>query len=298
MKRVLLTFAALAIALAATGCAQFEQALSTAGPSGVPSVASLHGTWTSSASIGAAASSCTNIQWKLTGQSGSAVSGEFSAVCGAYPVSGTVSGQMNGQDVPYQIAGWALLPTGNCPYSISGTAHIEDNNTIRVPYSGSTCFGPLQGEEVLRRPVQPAPAPAPAPSPTPVPAPEPPAPAVNPFHIAAGPLAAWRAEQVVNATADEFPDLLSPRPTEADGIAAAQTLLRRMIWHLQLAGFQAARQRNPSGAISNDKMTIFIDGSWHGYDVFFDVGTPHQTLKVIFLEVFYADPQPDGGIPD
>ena len=29
-----------------------------------------------------------------------------------------------------------------------------------------------------------------------------------------------------------------------------------MIWHLHLAGFQAGRQRNPSGAISIDKLTI------------------------------------------
>ena len=34
-----------------------------------------------------------------------------------------------------------------------------------------------------------------------------------------------------------------------------------MIWHLRLAGFQAGRQKNPSGAISDDKLTIICGRS-------------------------------------
>ena len=71
-----------------------------------------------------------------------------------------------------------------------------------------------------------------------------------------------------------------------------------MIWHLQLAGFQAGRQRNPSGVLSNDKLTVFADGAWHAYDVFNDLGAPGVPMKVQFWEVtppnYFADP----GIPD
>ena len=71
-----------------------------------------------------------------------------------------------------------------------------------------------------------------------------------------------------------------------------------MIWHLQLAGFQAGRQKNPSGAISGDKMTIFVDGAWHAFDVFRSVGTAGFATEVIFLEVFPPSTLADGGIPD
>lgn len=103
---------------------------------------------------------------------------------------------------------------------------------------------------------------------------------------------------MIIATRDEFPWLVAARSTESEGVAAAAELLRRMIWHLQLAGFQAGRQQNPSGAISSDKLTIFADGGWHAYDVFRAVGTPGEPTEVIFWEVFPASTVADGGIPD
>ena len=67
------------------------------------------------------------------------------------------------------IAG--VLP---CAFSLTGNGDIEDNgNTLHLPYSGTTCFGPVAGTEVLHRPQAPAP---PAPTPTPAPTPEPPPP--------------------------------------------------------------------------------------------------------------------------
>ena len=107
-----------------------------------------------------------------------------------------------------------------------------------------------------------------------------------------------RAEQVINATADEFPALRAARSTEGEAQAAATELLRRMIWHLRHAGYEAGRQKNPSGAISGDKLTVFADGAWHAVDVFYDYGTPGVAVKVIFWEVFPANPVGDEGIPD
>lgn len=107
-----------------------------------------------------------------------------------------------------------------------------------------------------------------------------------------------RTEQVINATADEFPQLITARPTEGEAQAAATELLRRIIWHLRRAGYQAGRQKNPSGAISGDKLTVFADGASHAIDVFYDYGTPGVPVKVIFWEVFPASPLTDEGIAD
>ncbi len=95
-----------------------------------------------------------------------------------------------------------------------------------------------------------------------------------------------------------FPSLIAPRRSESDAVAAAVDLLRRTIWHLRHAGFEAGRQKNPSGAISGDKLTVFADGGWHAVDIFYDYGAPGVPIKVIFLEVFPASPVADEGVPD
>ncbi len=102
-----------------------------------------------------------------------------------------------------------------------------------------------------------------------------------------------RAEQVVVGTGKEFPGITAQGASDA----AAQQLMLRMIWHLRLAGFQAGRQKNPSGAISGDKLTVFADGTWHAYDV---VSTRHDgsPLDVHFDEVGSPVHVPDTGIPD
>ena len=116
-------------------------------------------------------------------------------------------------------------------------------------------------------------------------------------HIGSGPATEDRARQVVFGTSQEFPGLTAVFGSDSQAIAAAEQLLRRTIWHLHLAGFDAGRQRNPSGTISNDKLTIFIGGSWHAYDVY-SLGYAGHATRVQFVEVFPAGPVADGGIPD
>jgi hypothetical protein len=124
-----------------------------------------------------------------------------------------------------------------------------------------------------------------------------PSPGSGSGHIPAGPATVERAQDVVNRTFEEFPSLSAVFPTEDQAVAAAQELLLRTIWHLQLAGFQAGRQQNPSGAISNDKLTIMIDGSWHSYDIF-SLGVGGRATTVGFMEVFPAHYVASSGIRD
>ena len=116
-------------------------------------------------------------------------------------------------------------------------------------------------------------------------------------HVGPGPINASRASQVVFATAREFPNLTQVFGSEGEAVGAADQLLRRTIWHLQLAGFNAARQKNPSGAISSDKISINIDGQWHCYDIY-SLGVAGRATTVQFIEVPLPNPVADSGIPD
>jgi len=111
-------------------------------------------------------------------------------------------------------------------------------------------------------------------------------------HIPPGPPTEDRARQVVIGVGNEFPNLVRANTEDA-----GEQLMLRMIWHLKLAGFTAGRQRNPSGRISGDKLTIILtDGNQHVYDVVST--TPTGPLDVHFSEVPAPNLQPDPGIPD
>jgi hypothetical protein len=109
---------------------------------------------------------------------------------------------------------------------------------------------------------------------------------------------AFKAGLIVCGTAQEFPALTVVTVDEPTRLANASTLLGRMIWHLQLAGASAGRQRNPSGAISPDKLTVNIAGVWRAFDVFLGVEAFTVPLQTTMQEVFPANYVADGGIPD
>lgn len=307
MTRYIRAGALLVAAAVSTGCA-FEQSRSLVAPSlgegdvspPLPSGGSgaLTGSWNSEAPLTIPASwRCGNFQWNISEQTGSSLAGSFAAVCaGIVTVSGKGTGQLNGTQVALQISGTANLQNAiSCPFTLTSNGQLEGDSVLRLPYSGQTCLGPVHGEEVLRRPAAAEPAPPPPPPPPLTPEPSP---AGNPHHVGPGPLSFARAEQVVYATANEFPHLTAPHPTESQAISAAEELLLRTIWHLKVAGYDAARQRNPSGAISNDKLTILIEGQWHAYDIFYDYGRPNQQMRVIFYEVGSPNPIAYPGIAD
>lgn len=144
-------------------------------PSGSPQ---LVGMWVSNEVQLPSPSSCGHFQYQITSQTASSIAGTFTAQCGGgLNISGNASGTMNGNNVALSISGTASLSgIPSCAFSLSGTGTIEDNgNTLRIPFSGTTCLGPVQGTEVLHRPqpaAQPTPEPPP-PAPTPAPAPAP-----------------------------------------------------------------------------------------------------------------------------
>jgi hypothetical protein len=129
------------------------------------------GTWTSTEIAIPTVGSCSNFQWQVTQATGDSLAGNFSATCdGNIVVTGTASGRLEGNSVPLAVAGTATYAgVISCDFSLSGTGILENNDTLTIPYSGTTCLGPISGTEVLRRPVQAGPPPPPEPPPPPPP---------------------------------------------------------------------------------------------------------------------------------
>lgn len=117
-------------------------------------------------------------------------------------------------------------------------------------------------------------------------------------HVAPGsPLTAVTVGQIICGTGFEYESLKAAAVDQPTRDTNQLELLLRIIWHLNLAGFTAGRQINPSGAISGDKITVQVDGTFRAYDVFqgvsFDTYMPTHVIQV-----FPADYLAEAGTPD
>jgi hypothetical protein len=139
-----------------SGCA-FEHTSAPTSPSTPTattgsSSSSYVGTWASATPVASlTADKCGNFQWKIASQTATAISGDFSAVCGAFTISATGSGQLSGQDVALTVNG--SVSGGGlqaCAFSLTGTGTMQ-GDTLPLHYSGTTCLGPVSGTETLRR---------------------------------------------------------------------------------------------------------------------------------------------------
>jgi len=154
MSRRFLILPMLAV-LAGAGCS-FNHQSATTSPSNA-SAQLLGGVWATTQSFpgigsGSVQDACTNFKWQVTDFSGSTGSGTFSATClnGTMTISGTARGTMSGTIVNWTATATATgagVPTG-CAISLAGTAAFEGSQ-IRIPYSGTTCLGPVSGTEIL-----------------------------------------------------------------------------------------------------------------------------------------------------
>jgi hypothetical protein len=111
-------------------------------------------------------------------------------------------------------------------------------------------------------------------------------------------LTAREAGKVVCGTGAEHATLLVATVDQPTRDANAEELVRRMIWHLQQAGFTAGRQQNPSGAISKDKLTVIVDGLTRAYDVFVGKNNFAVAMTTAMQEVAPPVLVADAGIPD
>jgi hypothetical protein len=133
------------------------------------SSSSLIGMWVSNEVSLPGANSCGHFQYQIASQTSTSISGTLSLTCANLTITADAAGQMNGSVVTITLNGTGSLPgLPNCPFSLTGDATLEDKGyTLRIPYSGTTCLGPVHGTEVLHRPAPAQPNPPPPPPPPP-----------------------------------------------------------------------------------------------------------------------------------
>ena len=152
MRRVFFAVAVVAASLAGSACFNFNNSTS---PTSISSA--LGGAWTTAESLpgssGSLQDSCINYSWNVTEFNGTSGSGTFSATCfGNVQISGSAKGTLNGSTLNWSATATGTVPgMPPCAISLTGTATIEGTNRIRIPYSGTTCLGPVSGTEIIQR---------------------------------------------------------------------------------------------------------------------------------------------------
>jgi len=150
-KHLLGILCAVAAAAATSGCIGFDRTSTQTGPTAT-GLNFLMGNWTSAGTAVSAASQCTNFKWNVTEQTGTSAKGTFSAICaGNLNVSGTAQGTLSGSTITWSGDGTASgAEITSCPITLTGTAELGADS-IRIPYSGTTCLGPVSGVEILKK---------------------------------------------------------------------------------------------------------------------------------------------------
>lgn len=151
MKNYLLA-TTLCFAAAVAGCVGYSSKTTSTGPS-TAGVAALLGNWVSAGATAIPApSTCTDFKWNPTEQTSNSAKGSFSASCaGGLSVSGTATGTLTGSVISWTATANAATPAQPaCQVQLAGTAELGVDS-IRIPYSGNTCLGPVSGVEILNK---------------------------------------------------------------------------------------------------------------------------------------------------
>jgi hypothetical protein len=90
--------------------------------------------------------------WKITSQTGSQASGDFSATCGDnVTLTGTMTATHGDTSIPWAVTGTATKGEATCPFSLTGTGTFQGTSNIVVNYAGTSCNGPVSGSETIKR---------------------------------------------------------------------------------------------------------------------------------------------------
>jgi hypothetical protein len=148
MKRTLALVASAALLTA--GC--FKSSATVTTPSNTSAM--IGGTWVTVAHVPVAAGveSCTNFNWAVTSFTGTTGSGTFSATCfGNVQIAGSASGTINASNISWSANATATVQgQPPCAISLSGTATLQTDQIV-IPWTGSTCLGPVSGTETVKR---------------------------------------------------------------------------------------------------------------------------------------------------
>jgi hypothetical protein len=144
-------------AVATAGCFGLDKFLGTSptttSDNSSSTVRSYLGTW-----MGPAVTSypttqtCGNMQWKVTSQTGSQISGDFQATCAnGTTLVGTMVATHSETAIPWAASGMATQGTESCPFTLTGTGTFQGTSNILVTYAGTVCSTTVSGSETIKR---------------------------------------------------------------------------------------------------------------------------------------------------
>ena len=151
--KLLRTALILTVALFSAACMDMFKNIFTSPtePTKTGDVRSYLGTW-AGPTLAPAAQSCGSLIWKITSQTGTQASGDFSATCSDdVKLTGTMTATHGETSIPWAVTGTATKGETTCPFSITGTGTFQGTSNILVNYAGTSCNGPVSGSETIKR---------------------------------------------------------------------------------------------------------------------------------------------------
>jgi hypothetical protein len=148
----------LVLALATTACYGLDTLFNKlpTGASETPastSVRSYLGTWIGPTAVAPTASTCTNLQWKITSQTPTQITGDFTGTCaGGSVLAGTVVATItDATTIPWAASGNATQGTTICGFTMTGTGTFQGTSNILVTYTGTVCGVSVSGTDTIKR---------------------------------------------------------------------------------------------------------------------------------------------------
>jgi hypothetical protein len=148
----------LVLALATTACYGLDSLFNKlpTGASETPastSVRSYLGTWIGPTVAAPGASACSNLQWKITSQNATQITGDFTGTCaGGTMVAGTLVATItDATTIPWAATGNATQGTTVCGFTMTGTGTFQGTSNILVTYAGTVCGVAVSGTQTITR---------------------------------------------------------------------------------------------------------------------------------------------------
>ena len=135
------------------GLPDFFKSPTSASDSSSTAPRSYLGTWTGPALVAPSTQTCGALQWVITSQTGTQITGDFTATCsGGINLVGTVVGTITDTTtIPWAASGNATQGATPCTFTLAGTGTYQATSNIVANYSGAACGVSLSGSETIKR---------------------------------------------------------------------------------------------------------------------------------------------------
>jgi hypothetical protein len=142
------------VAGSTTGGTSTGSGSSTGGGSNTGPASAFAGNWGSSTIAGLPLGNCSDVKWLITAQTASTIEGTVSANCASgVTVSANLTGTLQSESVIDLTAAGTLTAMGlPCQFNLTGVGTRQTGDMMKVDYTGTYCFGTLNGSEILRNP--------------------------------------------------------------------------------------------------------------------------------------------------